>query len=149
MEGGRQNHQSSLRSTQSSLCVFTSISRSSGKKSRVKEKQDGRRKALQEVGGRMKEEIDQEKWDPEDGGGREIDWRSGCGWHWEGRGKNSSGKRASSLEQWESTVVLIRAARWEMTICLLLFFIRAPALPVHQALHTQQDTFSPTSTMGN
>lgn len=67
----------------------------------------------------------------------------------EKEGKNSSGKRASSLEQWECTTVLIRVARWEMTICLLLFFIRAPALPVHEALRTQLDIFSPTSTLGN
>ena len=63
--------------------------------------------------------------------------------------ENSSGKRASSVEQWECIAVLIRVARWEMTICLLLFFIRTPAPLVQKALHTQRDTFSPTSTAGN
>ena len=38
--------------------------------------------------------------------------------------ENSSGKHASSAEQWERVAVLISVARWEMTICLLLFFIR-------------------------
>lgn len=81
----------------------------------------------------------------------------GGGWHWERRRriererkrKSSSGKRASSAEQCECTAVLIRVARWEMTICLLLFFIRTRALPVQKALHTQQDTSSPTNTVGN
>lgn len=36
----------------------------------------------------------------------------------------SSGNRASSVEQWECIAVLIRVAKREMTICLLLFFIR-------------------------
>lgn len=38
--------------------------------------------------------------------------------------ENSSGKRASSTEQWERRAVLIRVAKWDVTICLLLFFIR-------------------------
>lgn len=73
------------------------------------------------------------------------------GWRREERKEieNSSGKRASSVEQWECIAVLIRVARWEMTICLLLFFIRSRALPVQKALHTQQDAFSPTGTVGN
>lgn len=37
---------------------------------------------------------------------------------------NSSGNRASSVEQWECIAVLIRVAKREMTICLLLFFIQ-------------------------
>lgn len=62
---------------------------------------------------------------------------------------NSSGKWASSAEQWECGAVLIRVARWEMTICLLLFFIRTWALLLQKALHTQHGTFFPTGTVGN
>ena len=48
-------------------------------------------------------------------------WVVGCNGKekkgWRGR-ENSSGKRASWVEQWECIAALIRVARWEMTICL-------------------------------